>query len=225
MPDLQQYETLLYQHEVLLARLRIREHYLGTVVKEVYENIGQMLSLIRIKLLGLHHDFSDKTKEAIDTSGEMVGKTIRDLRQMCRLFYPEEDIVAAAGFYRVLDQESGSRFPKATITADHSQPLPPVLAGEKGLLVFGILLELFDELEKQPEAELVSLTVTCGSKTLITLTHTGHQPLVFSEKAIWPLPAMNCSKRASLLGGKIRQKKEKTGHRKIILQLPNEPCQ
>lgn len=215
-----QYEALLYQHEVLRSRLKIREHYLGIVVKEVYENIGQMLSLIRIKLLGMHHDHESGTQATIDSSGEMVGQTIHDLRNMCRLFYPEEDIVKAAGFHRVLEQEIRSRFPEAVYKADINTTASLVLSGEKGLIVFGMLLEVIDRIS-HIKGKLISAAVSCAADKLIfTIDYCGHTISKDSTKLIPGSFNLDVFERARLLGGKLQIKSTRLDYRRIKLELP-----
>jgi hypothetical protein len=58
MSDQAHHEGMLYQYELLRTRLRIREHYLQTAVKDVYDNIGQVLSLIRLQLALLQADIN-----------------------------------------------------------------------------------------------------------------------------------------------------------------------
>ena len=111
MPNPRSYRELLYLYEILHTRLEIREHFLKTVVKEVYENIGQVLSLIRVQLSFYGQTLKQGKMKKLDSSGELVGKTIRDLRDMCQLFYPEADIISGAGFNRAVEHEIKTYLP------------------------------------------------------------------------------------------------------------------
>lgn len=217
----EQYDELLFQHELLRTRLRIREHYLGTVVKEVYENIGQVLSLIRIKLLGLHEEAGTGTREALDSSGELVGKTISDLRQMCRLFYPEEDILGGTGFHRVLAKETQSRFPGALYQADMDSPVPEILRGETGILVFGVLLELFAILDSGKQTKLTGVVVTADKAICrFVISYSGTLKQGELKKAGAARPGLALLQRVEMLGGSLSRKAGTNGNRKIILDLP-----
>lgn len=221
----EQYETLLYQYELLRTRLRIREHYLGTVVKEVYENIGQVLSLIRIKLLGLQPEGDSGTRETLDSSGELVGKTISDLRQMCRLFYPEEDIMHEGGFHRVLSKEIQIRFPAATYHAEPGKEISKALTGERGILLFGIILEIFAAIEEERDADLREVEATFSKGVYrIGIGYTGSGKLPGLNRSVAMKPHLSTAERVRMLGGKMEYKSFKNGTRKIILDIPiNEP--
>ncbi len=221
MPYHESYEKLLYQHEVLRARLTIREHYLGTVVKEVYENIGQMLSLIRLQLSAFRYGFEADGKEKIASSGEMVGKTIHDLRSMCRLFYPEEDIINGSGFHRVVAAEIRSRFPEAEYLTDNEGVIPVILRGEKGMILFGTLLELFNTIREEQQGNLTRVEMkSSGNKLQFIISYTGEMIRRSRTKKQPGFFNLTIFDRAELLGGKLQIKTNGAGDRRIKLEVP-----
>src|SRR5688572_30801693 len=80
----------LFELEVLRARLEIRDFFLKNLFREVYENIGQVLSLVRVMLAS--------PGAGTERASELVGKSIRDLRQMCKSFFPDADLLQQNGF-------------------------------------------------------------------------------------------------------------------------------
>ena len=170
------YRKLLYQYEVLRTRLEIREHYLKNVVKEVYENIGQVLSLIRVQLSSLRYDLETGRKERIDSSGELVGKTIRDLRNMCQLFYPETEIVNGPGFYQAIEQEIKALYPEAACTMGEESVVPSIIQNEKGLILFGILLEILTLITEKQKGKLHSVAIKYSkNKISIAIDYNGEE--------------------------------------------------
>jgi len=221
MPYHEQYETLLYQHEVLRSRLKIREHYLGTVVKEVYENIGQMLSLIRIQLSAFRYGFETKGKEKIESSGEMVGKTIHDLRIMCRLFYPEEDIINGSGFHRVMAQEIKNQNPDAEYITGKENILPAPLRGEKGMILFGILLEIFNRIREEQQGKLLSVEVKCmDGRMLFFINYEGEMIRRKRQNRRAGFFNLTIFDRARLLNGTLQIKSTADANRRIKLEVP-----
>lgn len=71
------------REELLQVQLEIQEHGLDMIRKEVYDSIGQVLSLVKLNL-------SDNTIEGknlhkkLSASRKLVGKAIRDLRSMAK---------------------------------------------------------------------------------------------------------------------------------------------
>ncbi len=104
MNDPNLYQRLCYEHEVLWARYEIREHYLKTVVQEVYQGTGQILSMVRVQLSLLSVGSmmaAEKTREP----GQLVGKAIHDLRDMCRYFTPDTALIEDGTFVETIRHE------------------------------------------------------------------------------------------------------------------------
>ena len=99
-------DLLLYQEE-LLSRLEIKERSLNNFINEVFENITQVLALVRFRLLSID-DKDQAVQEEMKASGELIRKAIADLRQLTRQVSPEE--VIRNGFLPSLsNQFVGSR--------------------------------------------------------------------------------------------------------------------
>ena len=79
------------QEEELNSRIEIQKRSLETYEKEIYENIGQVLSLVRLQLLNLDIE-ENKVSEKIQDSGTLVGKAISDLRSLTKQPTPDEII-------------------------------------------------------------------------------------------------------------------------------------
>ena len=92
------YHRILFQHEALRSRLEIREYLLQTIVQEVYENIGQSLSLVRVYLVNLN-----ASEENIQKASNIVGKSIKDLKALCELFYRDIESDNTTGWIKMLD--------------------------------------------------------------------------------------------------------------------------
>ena len=90
-------KKLLFQYEVLRARLCIRDFFLKTAVKEVYENVRQIRAQQVMQLAFFDEKNIEDQKEHIVQSGDLVGQSIADLRTMTRSFYPDVDLLKKYG--------------------------------------------------------------------------------------------------------------------------------
>lgn len=104
MNDSKLHQKLCYEHEVLWAIYEIREHYLKNVVQEVYQGTGQILSLVRLQL-SLLSIGNEVATGKIKEPGNLVGKAIHDLRDMCRYFSPETDLIENGNFAETIRHE------------------------------------------------------------------------------------------------------------------------
>lgn len=221
MRDPESYRELLYQYEILHSRLEIREHFLKTVVKEVYENIGQVLSLIRVQLSLLRLDLETGKNEKINSSGLLVGKTISDLRNMCQLFYPEADIISGVGFNRVVGQEIKAIFPEAMCHFDEEAMIPESIKEEKALVLFGIVLKLITMIRDQQKGQLHSAAVNYSrNKVIITIDYSGETLKRYKKDQMGSPFDLSVFKRTKLIGGWLEIKNAKHTGRRIKLVIP-----
>src|SRR5688572_13397838 len=75
---------LRFQQELLKTKIEIQNQAFQNISQEIHDNIGQVLSLVK---LNLHTaDFSDlpATMEKINCSKVLVGKAIIDLRDLSK---------------------------------------------------------------------------------------------------------------------------------------------
>jgi nitrate/nitrite-specific signal transduction histidine kinase len=79
-------QSFLFKYEILRARLETRNFFLKNTVREVYENIGQVLSLVRLQLALIdgaskeEKNIDEELNVNIESSGKLVGQSIKDLR-------------------------------------------------------------------------------------------------------------------------------------------------
>lgn len=196
-----------FEYEVLRARLEIRDFFLKNLFREIYENIGQVLSLARI-LLAKHHT-------EIDQASQLVGKSIRDLRDLSKAFYPDADIMKEDGF------NQGLKTAVAIIFPGHTAPInikwvKDVQDPRLKLILFNLVLGIAESL-KELNNELSGLTITFTKTTFkIVLSYTGQAILL--EEALasdYITKKMSWQQKAGLVNAKFEQQKNGSG----IVQL------
>jgi two-component system NarL family sensor kinase len=75
--------NIQYESDVLLNRIEVQEQALNSIFHELYENIGQVLSGVHMKLLSISHNITDKEESKnISELASCMGKTIKDLRNL-----------------------------------------------------------------------------------------------------------------------------------------------
>jgi two-component system, NarL family, sensor kinase len=84
--------TPSFTEEELLSRLAIQERSLKIFVKEIYENIGQILSLAKIKLSTVNLKKPEDSAKKIKESDQLISRAIRDLRSLAKQLSPDEII-------------------------------------------------------------------------------------------------------------------------------------
>jgi signal transduction histidine kinase len=77
--------------EELISRIEIQQRSLDTYSREIFENVGQVLSLVKLQLLSLQNDERNGSGDVSD-SGKLLGKAITDLRNLTKQLSPDEVI-------------------------------------------------------------------------------------------------------------------------------------
>lgn len=161
---------LLLQNRMLSSRQAILDHCIEEVIKEVYENTAQLLSLARIQLLqpGAPQD---------EKSGELIGQAIRDLRRHCQQLQWPLAVQEAQGFRDLLQQELHRYFPTACFQEHPAQAAHHKGSKELRLFLFSILLKIFRQLHRSRKNTIDSL--------LVEEDNTGiHVQLIYSGKQL-----------------------------------------
>jgi two-component system NarL family sensor kinase len=87
----------------LLYSLDIQNWYLKAFAREIYENVGQILSLAKLQLHTVNLKEKTESEKVIESSGKLLEKAIRDLRNLARQLSPKE--VIQKGFAYAMEYE------------------------------------------------------------------------------------------------------------------------
>jgi len=91
-----------YAQEMLKAQIELQEHLLGNISAEIHDNLGQLLSLIKLNLNGLTRKLqSDEgSLVIIDETKSLVSTVINDMRNISKTLSPE--FISAFGLEETL---------------------------------------------------------------------------------------------------------------------------
>jgi signal transduction histidine kinase len=166
-------EQLLYQQELFRARLELREHFLKSFSREIYENIAQVLSLVKFQL---SLPEPEKNKDAQGKTvhlGNLLGQAIKDLRNLSRGFYT--DILTEYGLINSLQSEirllekTGKKI-AFKITGSITET-----SVENELILFGIIKEIFNRIGDAKGARLISVeTIFRRRQSVFIISYTGN---------------------------------------------------
>lgn len=153
-----------FTQTLLNTQLEIQEQTLKTISEEIHDNIGQALSLAKLKLNTLKYDQPDLLVERINDSRELVSKAIRDLRDLSRSL--NTDSIASMGLVRAIEQELDifrkSGFQTTLYTEGEIRKMEP----QKELILFRIVQESLNNIIKHAEARTIRITALYSSNEL-----------------------------------------------------------
>lgn len=214
------YTKLLVDHEALLSRLFIRNFFIQHMISEVYENVGQSLAVVRMHLATFNLNNNEDSVANIHFSGNLVQHSIRDLRIICKSFYPDEDILNEEGFIEGCKSIIEILF-QTTDAVIKTKGEKKEMQHELKLIVFKIMLEILVAV-KEAEGEFVSLVISHEKKEvkyLISYKGTALAPGEETEGNESDA-SLSMQQRAELINAKYNITQSKAGITRIELMSP-----
>ncbi len=157
---------IAFHSEVLKAQLEKEEQTLLRISQEIHDNIGQILSLVKLNLNTM--DISSCTptlQEKVILTKDMVGKAINDLRQLSKSLNSthlkqqflseslkaELDIINKVGLYLTSFSINGEE---------------KLLDPQKQLIIFRMVQEALNNIIKHAQAKQISITLNYEFESL-----------------------------------------------------------
>jgi hypothetical protein len=195
------YKELMMQHELLKARFELRDHYLRFIVREVYENIGQVLSLVRVQIAMMQPDNSIE-RNRTDETGNLVGQAIRDLRVLCQNFIVADMRLTVDELTKTIEREVQELFPSAQIEIVNK---PSEQRSDAGVISFYFVKSLLELIKTRGSVVSIKMNydedVLCWELLFMKET-TGHdRKLNISLRQAQEISAL--ARRIQLMGGRL----------------------
>lgn len=165
---------LLYQYEVLRSKLELKNHFFESAVRDIYEQTGQVLSLVRFRLATVTGNLNEHVKPDIEEAGSLIGDAISRLRKISRTLSPEQEILTDSGFIKTLSQELGKDL------ANNTEILqvvgtPTTLAPEPAVILLAIILNVISSIRNSEVEQSLRLIIKYTEKhLLISINYRGN---------------------------------------------------
>lgn len=193
-----------HQTDLLTTRLEVQEQSMTLISEEIHDNVGQLLGLTKMYLFRLSDHLADDTgRGLLDDSKELVSKAIGDLRHISHSLNSE--LLQEIGLIPSLEREM--EFMRSNSDMDcRFQVMGKVvpLSREQNLLLFRIVQEVMQNVQKHAQANKLELTLFFGDEELlmdITDNGVGFDPAAVIRNE--SLGMRNIRNRAKLLGAEL----------------------
>jgi two-component system, NarL family, sensor kinase len=212
-----------FQQEILQAQLEIQNQTLQHISGELHDNIGQLLTLVRLKLNILEVEETITPKQ-IEEVNEVVGKTIDELRGLSKSL--DGDFVNNFGLVDSLThllQRINSTGKYQTDIFIEGEVYR--LEGQKEIVLFRVVQEILSNILKHAKAQniRVSLQFTPAQLSL-TVQDDGkgfdYEAVLEREMSQSGAGLRNIQRRTEMLGGTCKIETEIGKGSKIHLELP-----
>lgn len=211
------------QQAVLQSQLEIQEKAFNDISNEIYNNIGQMLSLAKLNLNTIDTGLPETTTEKIRHSKELVGQAIIDLRQASKSLNPkwvtETGIRNAVNHELELVSKAGQYKTELVLEGE-----PFKFDRQKELVMFRIFQELLNNIIKHANAKTVFVRLLYQPRLFnLTVSDDGDGFLTPAAQTGKPSRGIsNMQNRATLIGGSFQLSSTLRKGTTVSVNLPLE---
>lgn len=146
-----------FQQELLQAQLEMQEHTFRTVSQEIHDNVGQILSIVKLNLNIL--TFGNEDNEKLQTIKQMVKNAITELRNLSAGYYA--DRLLEEGFLVAIQQQLQQLDKTGMFTTSFNSDLE-TLSMDKSKMIFlhRIVQEILHNVVKHSDATHVDASIS-----------------------------------------------------------------
>jgi two-component system, NarL family, sensor kinase len=210
-----------YEQELLKANLEVKEQTLSTVAQELHDNIGQILSLVKLNLHTVTVHSEGPASLKLKNATELVSKAITDLRNLSKTlntdYLMEQDLQES--IRQAMDQLQKTGTIHATFEVSGSEkPLTP----QKRLIAFRIFQEALNNAIKHANASRVEALLKYDEQAIVWTLKDNGKGFHFSgiRKKLNGTGIKNMEHRADLIGSQFKINTSPDSGTLIQLHIP-----
>ena len=140
-----------FEKQILESKLEIQEQTMKHISQEIHDNIGQVLSLVKLNINTMNAGKPDSLREKISNSKELIAKAIQDLRNLSNTLNTDNitDLGLAKSVEYELELLGKASYYKVAV---NSQGNPYRLEHKHELILFRIFQEVLQNIIKHSHA-------------------------------------------------------------------------
>ena len=216
-----------YEKEVLRSQLEIQENTFKTISQELHDNIGQMLSVVKLSLSALPLEKEHPAYELTLHSRQVLNKAIADLSDLTKSLHTDRirdvGLIESMRFELAIIKNTGLIQTQFNVTGTEAQ-----LQEQKAIFLFRIFQEVLNNVLKHSRATTVTVSLDYGIDDTFVLeiedNGVGFDSNVKQEKASATrgVGLKSMFNRAQLIGADINFSSEIGKGTKVTVKLNSQ---
>ena len=169
----QKEKDLHFEKELATSQVEMKEQTLNYIGQELHDDLGQKLSVVRLRQNQLIPKLTNAEKEELSELNELLGECIQDIRNLSKTLITEQ--IIHFGLVESIEREI-QRIQKLKLlkieflTSKHDIDITP----KHGLILFRIIQESINNILKHSRAKNVAIKLEDDNDILqITITDNG----------------------------------------------------
>ncbi len=155
-----------YEREILESKLEIQEQTFKTISQEIHDNIGQVLTLVKLNINTMSGANANVLQNKINDSRKLITKAIQDLRDLSKSMNTDNvidsGIASAVGYELELIRKTGEYKIEYNVAGKEYR-----LRDQQELIVFRIVQEALHNTLKHARATQISVDINFGLKEFV----------------------------------------------------------
>ncbi len=221
-------EQIKLDHErnILAAQLEIQEQTFQHISREIHDNVSLSLTLAKLQLNTLEWGDSKKTMNMVESSIELLSRSIHDLSNISKSL--DADAIIQQGLLSVLETEIKRISSTGLLTIGFEVSGSPVyLSTHKELIIFRIIQEAINNIIKHAGTKNASINLHYNSTHLhigICDNGTGfdYADYLSKKKNNNKAGLKNMETRANMIKGRMQLKSQLGGGTSVSFTIPFE---
>lgn len=216
-----------YQQELLRSQLEIQETTFKTIAQELHDNIGQVLSVVKLSLSILPLDKEHPAFESVQTSRQMLNKVIYDMGNLTKSLHTDRitqiGLLEAIRFDLESLRRTGLLEVDLTVDGDEYQ-----LEDQRSIFLYRMFQEMVNNILKHSKATHLNIAVnySIDNKFVLKVEDNGIGFDVEKKRtqttASSGIGLKSMTSRASLIGAQISVQSQLGKGTSIKVELPLE---
>lgn len=213
-----------YQKEILKTQLEMQEQTFLAISQEIHDNVGQVLSLVRLNMSTMNVAENTILQQKVNTSKELLDQAIQDLRNLSKIlnskYVSQQSLSDLLKFQLGLIQRTG-----AVETGIEVHGEVRTLDSEKKLIIYRIAQEALSNIIKHADANSIKAKLTYMADRLsLSITDDGKGFIASStspgEVLAQGTGIHNMYYRAKLIGATLHVESKPGLGSLVLLELP-----
>ncbi len=153
-----------YDQELSRAHIETQEQILRQIGRELHDNVGQMLSLVKLGIRGLKIDQNEEAKNTVEEVMDILEKTLADIRDISRSM--NFDSIRNGGLVKSIEMQVAFMQRTGNCNVEmhiHGDVIP--ISNDKEIILFRILQEAISNTLRHSIATNILISLIYDSKT------------------------------------------------------------
>lgn len=162
----QKEKDIWFEKELAKTQVEIKEQTLNYIGQELHDDLGQKLSVVRLRQNQLIAKLKDKQKDELTEMNELLGECIQDIRNLSKTFITEQ--IIHFGLLESLEREVRRIRKLKLLKIDLEIPNETLnISPSHSLILFRIIQESINNILKHSKAKQVRIAINCIDKAYI----------------------------------------------------------